>query len=259
MLKTAALIIATSYFAHYLERFETAMVYPFDATHVSPETAGEPRLTETREVTSDGEKLVIWRALAAPGRPTIFYLPGNAGGLKDRAERFRRLIDRGYGIVAVGYRGSSGSTGLPEEDALIADALALASAETAKPLVLYGESLGTAMAIRLAARGIGDAIVLEAPFTSLVELVGIQYPNEDLGHLVTQRWESERHIANVTLPLLIFHGSGDRVVPIDMGRRLFAKAGSSQKHFLEIGDRGHTGLWTIDAQTALYDFLNEAG
>jgi uncharacterized protein len=256
MLKLAVALLATSYLSWYLERFETKMVYPFDATYASPETAGEPRLAESRFPTQDGEMLVVWQAKAAPGRPTLLYLPGNAGGLKDRAQRFSRLIDRGYGVVALAYRGSSGSTGAPEEAALTADALALARAITARPLVLYGESLGTAVAIKLAAGGIGDALVLEAPFTSLIDLVAEQYPMEKLDHLMTQRWDSGAGIGNVRQPLLVVHGVDDKLVPIGMGRQIFQQARSDAKTFVEVSGRGHNGLWTVEMQSALYTFLD---
>lgn len=256
MLKSTLLILATSYFAWYLERFETAMVYPFDATHATPEVAGEPRLTEVSFPTGDGEVLVVWRAEAHPGKPTLVYFPGNAGGLKDRAERFRRLIDRGYGVIALAYRGSSGSTGRPDEASLTDDAIALVRAESGNPLILYGESLGTAVAIKLAAEGLGDALVLEAPFTSLLDLVENQYPDEKLDHLVTQRWESLRAVTRVRQPLLVIHGSDDRLVPITMGQLIFDSAASSDKRFVEINERGHAGLWTVEAQEALFDFLD---
>lgn len=87
---------------------------------------------------------------------------------------FGDLLDRGYGLTALAYRGSSGSSGQPNENLLILDAKALALMEKDRPLILYGESLGTAVAIELAAAGIGDALVLEAPFTTLSQLVASQ-------------------------------------------------------------------------------------
>ena len=146
ILKAIAVIASTSFLAHYLQQYERAMVYPFDQTYVTPAQAGEARLVEQRFPTGDGEMLVVWRAKAERGRPTIVYFPGNAGGLKDRAERFKRLLDRGYGLVALAYRGSSGSSGKPDETLLISDALRVVTREAA-PVVLYGESLGAAIAI----------------------------------------------------------------------------------------------------------------
>lgn len=255
MLKSTLFILATSYLAWYMERFEIAMIYPFDATYATPHVAGEPRLVEIRYPTSDGEELIVWRAKAQPEKPTLIYFPGNAGGLKDRAERFSRLLDRGYGVTALAYRGSSGSSGRPEELLLTEDAIELVRVETGRPLVLYGESLGTAVAIKLAASGLGDAMVLEAPFTSITDLVESQYPDETLDHLITQRWESLRQMPSVSLPLLVIHGSDDRLVPIRMGRRIFESAGSKEKRFVEISGRGHMGLWTPEAQRSLFEFL----
>lgn len=255
MLKSMLLILTTSYFAWYMERFETSMIYPFDASLSSPAVAGEDRLTDTRHATSDGEQLVVWRAEAEPGKPTVLYLPGNSGSLKDRAERFSELINQGYGVTAVGYRGSSGSTGQPEELALTDDAIAIAQGERGRPLILYGESLGTAIAIKLAGRGIGDAVVLEAPFTSISDLVASQYPDEDLERLLTQRWESLDRVTAMRQPLLVIHGDSDLLVPLHMGRTIFEEAGSTRKKLWVVPGRGHNGLWTTETQAVLYDFL----
>ena len=258
MLNTAFFVFFTSYVAWYIEQFETAAIYPFDKTHASPIAAGEPRLTEQTFETHDGERLVIWRAAPRPGQPTILYFSGNAGGLKERSDRFRGFIDRGFGVIAPAYRGSSGSTGTPDEAVLINDARELAAAVIAQPLILYGESLGAAVAIRLAAEGIGSRVVLEAPFTSIPDLLTVQYPAETLDHLITQKWESHLYVAGLTQPLLIVHGARDRLVPLAMGERLFRAAGSLQKRFLKIEDRGHSGVWTAEMQSALFDFLTDS-
>ena len=254
MLKVSLMILSTSYFAWYFQTYETTAIYPFDTKYTSPSEVGETRLIEQRVTTQDGESLIIWRATATPGKPTILYFSGNAGGLKDRAERFRHLLDAGFGVIAPAYRGSSGSTGTPNEDALLSDAAMIAqSAQT--PLVLYGESLGTAVAIQLAAEGIGKTVVLEAPFTSIKDLVGLQFPSEDLSDLITQKWESAAHAPGLNQPLLIIHGAQDRTVPITMGRQIFEAVGSTDKHFLEVKGAGHNGLWTPDARATLFAFL----
>ena len=257
MLKAAVLVAATSYFAWYLENFEMAMVYPFDDTYATPTEAGVARMREARFSTADGEELILWQAVAAETQPTLLYFPGNAGGLKDRADRFSALIDRGYGIVALAYRGSSGSSGSPGEATLTGDARAVAEALPMEPLVLYGESLGTAVAIKLASEGIGDAVVLEAPFTSIADLVAVQYPRDDLEHLLTQHWKSEDRVAGMTQPLLIVHGRFDKIVPIEQGREVFDAAGSVEKQFHEVTDRGHHNLWTAEMQRALFEFLDD--
>ena len=256
MLRAAILIAATSYFEWYLEQFEMAMVYPFDDTYATPGEAGEARLVEARFTTADGEELILWQSTAAETQPTLLYFPGNAGGLKDRADRFSALIDRGYGVVAVAYRGSSGSSGAPGETEFTSDAREVAAALPMEPLVLYGESLGTGVAIKLASEGIGDAVVLEAPFTSIADLVAVQFPRDDLKHLLTQQWDSAGSVAGLQQPLLIVHGRFDKIVPIEQGRAVFKAAGSTDKQFLEVADRGHHNLWTVEMQRALFEFLD---
>lgn len=256
MLNTAMFILTTSYVAWYFEHHEINAVYPFDTTYATPTTAGEPRLNEVVFETEDGESLILWRAAAETGKPTVLYFSGNAGGLKERSDRFRQFLDQGFGVVAPAYRGSSGSTGAPEEMALLADARAVAQAEDTGTLVLYGESLGTAVAIRLAAEGIGQKVVLESPFTSIPDLIMVQHPAETLDHLITQRWESHLYIADVTQPLLVVHGDQDRLVPFAMGETIFGTAGSTDKELMKISDKGHAGLWTTEVQAAVVAFLD---
>ena len=244
MLKAAAVVAATSYIAWYFQEHELKAVYPFDATYATPASAGVPMMTEEQFETADGEILVVWRAEALGDKPTIFYYSGNAGGLKERSQRFRKFIDEGYGVVAPAYRGSSGSTGMPEQEVLLADARALVAAESSSQIVLYGESLGTAVAIRLASEGIGTRIVLEAPFTSIPDLILSQHPSEDIDHLITQRWESDRFIGAVTQPLMIVHGERDHLVPFAMGEEMFHAAGSKTKVFLGIEARRRRFLVT---------------
>ena len=145
---------------------------------------------------------------------------------------------------------------MPNEAVLTADARAIAAAEDSAPLVLFGESLGTSLAVKLAAQGFGDAVVLEAPFTSIPDVVNAQFPLDDLDHLLTQRWASLGHVGAVRQPLLVIHGSADRIVPIDLGEELFAAAGSDRKRFLRIEGRGHTGPWSDEMRRELIVFLD---
>ncbi len=247
-------LLATSYIVWYLEQHELAAVYPFDDSYATPIEAGAPGLQETAFATKDGERLIVWRAEPQGNLPTIFYLPGNAGNLTDRAPRFNSLIEAGYGVVALAYRGSSGSTGKPDEEVLVADARALAHGLKGT-VILYGESLGAAVAIRLAVERIGHGLVLEAPFTSLPELVSAQFPTEDLRGTITQRWNSLAAVGDVEQPLLVIHGDADRIVPFAMGRAVFEAAGSQDKTFLQVRGSGHKSLWTEDVLADLFSFL----
>lgn len=253
MLNTLFSLLTTSYVAWYLERFETSAIYPFDATYAAPEEVGVPGLAEIRVAMPDGVELVVWSIAAAEGRPMVLYFSGNAGTLKDRADRFRDLSDRGYGLIAPAYRGSSGSMGKPEEALLMEDARFIAAGITG-PMVLYGESLGAAVAIRLASEGLGERMVLEAPFTSVTDLVAAQFPAEDLEHLITQRWNSLGAVGTVSQPLLVIHGENDPIVPFHMGQSILNAAGSAEKSLVAINGLGHSGLWT-EARQHVFAFL----
>lgn len=256
------LILLMSYSEWFLRTFEMQAIYPFNGSRIAPSAAGERRLRETLFKTPDGETLILWIAAPIPAAPTILYLPGNAGNLATRAKRFSQFLDRGYGVVALGYRGSSGSSGSPSEETLSADALLIFDAlahllgAPMGPVVLYGESLGTAMAIKIAAVRDTDAVVLEAPFTSMADLAKFQYPSIDLTAVLTQIWDTAARVGEVTEPLLILHGTADDLVPIEQGRRVFRLAGSRQKWIEPLPGVGHQGIWTAAAMKALYAFLD---
>jgi len=258
MIEALAIALTTSYIAWFFKHHETQALYPFDSAYSAP---SDPRLSETRLTMPDGESVVVWTAAPAPGQPVVFYLIGNAGGLSDRAERFALLLDDGFGLIAHGYRGSSGSTGQPSEAALTRDAHLIARRDFGfeGPLVLYGESLGAALAIKLAQSGIGTRVALEAPFTTLPDLVDEQFPGEALGPSIAQRWNSADHIRQVAQPLMILHGQDDRLVPQDMGRALYAAAASSDKRFVDVARAGHDDLWQSEARHTIVAFIAEAG
>jgi hypothetical protein len=261
MLKGLIIALATSYLAWFVARYETQVVYPFDPTYTAVAAIGEPRLAEFRYLTADGESLVVWAGAGEPGRPTVLYLLGNAGTLAGRAQRYRTFLDQGYGVVSFAYRGSSGSTGTPTEAALTADAQAIAAAlprflgRDPDALILYGESLGAAIAIKLTAEGTGDALILQSPFTSIRDIVRAQYPQEDVAHLFREVWDSRARIGDVRQPLLVLHGTTDRLVPFTQGETIHAEAGSSQKRLVPLEGVGHNVAWTRDAAGPIFGFL----
>lgn len=254
--------------------FDRLLLFHFNPERVSPAEAGEPRL---REVTHLG--LVLWVASPGPGKPVIFYLPGNAGNLANRAGRFRRFLDRGYGLVAMAYPGSSGSVGSQsaEEiqrlaDALYRDVVWLAQgkagpgAEAAGvPVVLYGESLGTGVAVALAAGLEADpsgqialpaALVLEAPYTSISDVARHLYPSlAPIADRLPQRWPTKRDIAHVHAPLLILHGGQDDFIPPAMGRTLIARSPATIRQLHIEPGAGHGNVWQPAAISALFRFL----
>jgi alpha-beta hydrolase superfamily lysophospholipase len=256
MLKLAALLSLLTYGEWFFRTYEREAIYPFDARYANPANAGIAGMRETHFRADDGTDLILWERDADPGRPVILYLPGNAGNLLGRAGRFHELAGRGYGFVALSWRGQGGSGGKPDEALLSADGLMVYDRIAGLDPVIYGESLGTAVAVKIAAQRVARGLVLESPFTSIPDLASVQYPGEDIRRLITQIWDSAGLIGEVDEPLLVLHGSADRLVPIAQGEAIFAGARSTDKAMLRIEGQDHTGLWTAEGQKALYGFLD---
>lgn len=253
-------LMAAAYFTT-----ERLVVYPLDPRLVTPADAGEARLSETRF-----GKMVVWTAKPKRGKPTILYLHGNAGHLSNRVPRFQRLLDRGYGIIAPAYRGGSGSGGWPTEKAIMGDIQVLYGALsdgtlTGTPIapIIYGESIGAAVAIHLnASYGMDHgwlppkATILEAPFTSLHDVAAALHPQLPLATgLMVSRWNSIKYANHLRVPLLILHGDKDELIPLDMGREIYDAADSTDKELYVVKNAGHINVWTADAQRRLYRFL----
>ncbi len=253
----AALLFSLFFAAYFtLERF---IVYPLAPRSIAPSDA---RL----KVSKIGD-MVVWSAPAKRGKPTVVYLHGNAGHIAKRTARLQRLMDRGYGIVAPAYRGSNGSKGWPTEAGIASDINALYTsltngAFTGTPTVpiLYGESIGAAVAINLATTSAvrPRAIVLEAPFTSLKDVAAHMHPQLPLATgLMLSRWPSVRRATKLQAPLLILHGEKDDFIPPKMGRAILEAAGSKHKELYVVKGAGHINMWTGDAQRRLYRFIKQ--
>lgn len=237
---TGLLKIALFAFAAYLAVVAIAyaaqrrLTYFPNPVRVAPSDAGLKGVEELEIPAPDGARIVAWYAKARPGRPTLLYFHGNGGNLANRAHRVIRYQNAGLGVLMISWRGYSGSTGSPSETDNIADARRAYDylrAQGLKPqdIVLYGESLGSGVAVALAVELPVAGVALDAPFTSIVEIGAKAYPFLPVRFLMRDRYESDRRIAGVRVPLLIMHGARDTVVPVDMGQRLHALAREPKK------------------------------
>lgn len=236
------------------------MMYFPDSRHQPPARAGLPQAEEVHLTASDGEKLIAWHVPPRDGKPVVLYFQGNGGGLDLRVGRFHWLIEDGTGLIALNYRGYGGSTGSPSEQGLIRDAVAAYDFAAARypPLriVLWGESLGTAVAVALAADHVVAGVILDAPFTSAADVGAAAYPFLPVRWLIKDDWRSDRRIAQVQAPILMRHGTRDWVVPIRFGERLF-KLAPEPKRFLRVPDAGHEDLDEHGAVDPVREFLGE--
>jgi hypothetical protein len=228
---------------------------------------GRPELGDlaalgVREVTlktADVLSLLSWYLPPRDGHPVIAYLHGNGGHIGYRAERLRWFARNGYGVLMVEYRGYGGNPGTPSESGLVADgaaALDFLGGEgiASNRLVIYGESLGSGVAVPLAAQRDVACLILEAPFTSVAEVAQYHYSFMPAAALVRDRFDSLARIGQVKAPILVLHGEQDRVVPVRFGRALFDAAPEPKELWLS-RDAGHENLVRYGAFEAVLDFL----
>jgi fermentation-respiration switch protein FrsA (DUF1100 family) len=239
---------------------QRSLMYFPERLRTQPAAAGFAAAEEVVLDTVDGEKVIVWHVPPRGDRPVILYFHGNGGSLQYRVDRFRALVADGTGLVALSYRGYGGSTGRPTEAGLIADAAAAYAFAAARyppqRLVLWGESLGSGVAVALAADHPVGRIVLEAPFTSAVDVGAMAYWFLPVRLLMKDQFRSDERIAAVRAPLLILHGERDRVVPFALGQGLYVLA-NEPKRFVRFRDGGHVDLDAHGAQEAARAFLDE--
>jgi fermentation-respiration switch protein FrsA (DUF1100 family) len=246
--------------------FQRDLLYLPDTSRPNIARAAVPGLNEVTLTTADGLRLLAWHVPAPAGRPTILYVHGNGGHIGYRADRAGALSAAGYGILLVGYRGYGGNPGSPSEDGFHDDAeagLAFLTAQGVAPsrIVFYGESLGSAVAVRLAAetasRGApAAALVLEAPFTSIADVAQHHYPYVPARQLVKDRFDAVSRIARVKAPLLVLHGERDRVVPVAFGRALFEAASEPKRGWFP-GGADHATIFDRETFRVVTGFLAE--
>jgi uncharacterized protein len=240
--------------------YQHRLMYFPDARRWAPALAGFPQAEEIALTSSDGEKLLAWHVPPRGDKPVVLYFQGNAGGLDLRVGRFAWLIEDGTGLVALNYRGYGGSSGRPSEQGFIRDAIAAYDFAAArygrKRIVLFGESLGTAVATALAAEHEVGGLILDAPFTSAADVGAAAYRFVPVRRLIKDTFRSDLRIGRVRAPVLVLHGERDRVVPLRFGEALFALA-NEPKRIVRFPDGGHVNLDDHGAVDVVKKFLAE--
>ncbi len=246
--------------AHILV-FERTYTFSPEPRYVTPSQAGLQNMSERVLTSPNGDRLVVWRATAQPGKPTVLYFHGNGENLGYRAGRVKTFQQNGYGIFMMAYPGYSGSTGIPTQATIVAHAgLAYDTlrAEKLAPrdIVIYGESLGTSVAVLTAVTHPSLAVILESPFTSMVAAWRQFVPFLPIGMLLRDRFDSLSAIPALKAPLLIMHGEKDGLVSIKLGRELFAAA-PEPKRFVAFPGANHVNLYQHGAADSVRDFIED--
>ena len=234
-------------------KYEPAFVfYRMERNSVSPEAAGLKGFAEITVTTEDGERLYGWWGPPLPGPAAIVFLTGTGVAVSDYAGLFGDLAAHGFGVASVDYRGSGASSGVPTERGLRADARALfdfvhQAAPEAK-IAVFGESMGTGLAVGLALERPAVGVLLNSPYASvlrLFEMHGIPifwHVPLPFRLLMTDTLDSEPLIGRLLGPVMILHGTADGNIPISEARRLYGVA-REPKEMIEVEGAPHAATW----------------
>ena len=212
--------------------------------------------------TEDGIRLHAWFVPApTAGRgPAVVVCNGNAGNRALRAPLAAALSRAGLSVLLFDYRGFGGNPGRPSEDGLAADARAAQAWLAARPevdprrIAYFGESLGAAVALRLAVERPPAALVLRSPFTSLTDVGRLHYPWLPVGLLLADRYPSADRAADLTVPVLVVAGERDRIVPAALSRRLY-DAAAEPKRFVLVPGADHNDAALLDGRELVGEIL----
>jgi len=239
---------------------QRSLMYHPDPTVPEPREHEVPDMTAMRLPLGDGvESLVWWRPPRDSARPVVVYFHGNAGHIGERGYKARAMIDAGCGVLLAGYRYNAGAGGAPTEAALVADGATamryvLDQGYVPDQLVLYGESLGSGIAVALAAEHDVGGLILETPYSSIPEVAQARYWFTPAKWLMWDRFDSMARIGRVRAPILMFHGTADKTIPVRFARRLAAAAPEPKEvHYLPGGE--HTDLYDHGAGDLVVRFL----
>jgi fermentation-respiration switch protein FrsA (DUF1100 family) len=240
--------------------FQRSLLYLPQRRPNSPAAAGFAEAEEIVLKTGDDEQVIAWHVPPRLGHPLVIYFHGNAETIANRVGHHRALIATGAGLLAVSYRGYMGSTGQPTEPGLLHDAEAAYTFAVARypadRIVLWGHSLGSGVAVALAATRPLAKLVLEAPFTSTADVAQRMFPLVPVRRLMHDQFRSDQRIGAVTASILILHGARDIVVPIGLGERLYQLA-REPKRFVRYPQGGHDDLDDYGAGVDARRFIGE--
>jgi hypothetical protein len=244
--------------------FEKRLIYfPMRAFDATPRGLGLKHEDVTLRA-DDGVRLHAWYLPVEGSRLTLLVCHGNAGNISHRLDRALLLQSRlKLESLLFDYRGYGQSEGSPDEEGTYRDARAawrwlVARGVAPGRIVIFGESLGSAVALQLALEVEARALVLESPFASVPEMARAVYPFLPVWPFVRTRYDNVGKAPGLKLPLLVLHGDRDEVVPFAQGRRVF-EAAPEPKRFYAIPGASHNDTYYVGGEAywrALGEFLD---
>ena len=240
--------------------FQRSLIYHPHPTRPEPGNWNVPDMETVSLQTDDGLSLLAWWKPPDGELPVMVFLHGNAGHIGYRGTKVRPFLDQGYGVLLIAWRGYSGNPGKPSENGFYADgraALDFLDQRGFKRIrrILYGESLGTGVAVELAASGQTHSLILEAPYTSLSRVATEKFPIFPVRWLLRDQYNSISKIRKFAGPLLIIHGELDRILPVNLAKVLF-RAANEPKKGVFVMNAGHNNLYDFGGAAIVLNFLN---
>jgi len=250
-----AAVVAVMYFA------QRSLLFPGATSGGTGVAASVPWAQRVTIPTPDGEQLAALHVKAADGRPTFLFFPGNGDNIADYGFLGDALAGRGFGLLALSYRGYPGSTGSSSETGLLVDGLAafdwLAANAASSPVVILGRSLGTGVAVNTAAERNATALVLVSAYDSVMAVAAGTYPYLPVTTLIRDPFRSDLRIARVSESKLFIHGDLDGSIPLSAGKKLFAAAPEPKQFSVQKG-LGHNDIWAPAVVDEIMAFADQA-
>ena len=225
---------------------------------------GNPLLVSIEKVkikTQDNIELVSWyHSKNINNYKTILFLHGNAGSLENRIHKINHFKDININFLLLAWRGFSGNKGKPTEQGLYEDARSAirwlkSKGVPEKNIIIYGESLGTGIATEIAQNKNFAGIILESPFTSMIDAGKNKYPYLPVRLLLKDKYESDKKVKNIKSPILVMHGKVDNIVPFYMGKKIYELANEPKySYFSEYDD--HMMEYNENLLNNLKKFIN---
>ena len=211
--------------------------------------------------TSDNIELLGWyHEKNLKDYKTLVYFHGNAGSLENRIHKLNHFQDMNINFLIIAWRGFNGNKGKPSERGLYVDGKSaidwlIKKGVDEKNLILYGESLGTGVAIHLAQNKNYAGVILETPFTSMVDAAKNFYPYVPINLLLKDKFENFKKVKNINAPILVMHGEVDKIVPFSMGKKIYEIANNPKySYFTKYDD--HMMEYDENLVLALKSFFN---
>ena len=238
-------------------------MYKPTRTLEGPETFGFNDVISITLKTGSLKESISWFIPPKLNNPIIVYFHGNSGNISNCVYKVEKYIKSGFGVFLVGYSGFGANSGVPTEKNLNENGLAAINhliniGHNTRKIILYGESLGTAIAIdvayNLAKSSPALAVILEAPFSSMIEVAKIHYWYLPVNFIILDRYESVSKVSSIKSPLLVLHGDCDKIVPIRLAVELFSKA-KEPKYSIWIKGAEHGNLYDFNVSGKVLEFI----